>query len=319
VAVTREELERSLERIRRDVSDPRGGIHGPGSMSWEVDKHGVLLLGGGCAALLQLAHPYVAHAIDQHSKTRQDVAGRFQRTFANVFAMTFGDLDHAFASARRVHAVHERIVGTITEDVGRFRRGDTYRANDPEALLWVHATLVDGAIRVHDLLVRPLSIAEKDRYWQEGKRFALLFGIPDAIIPPTWPDFERWWDGMIDSSTLAVGAPAADMARFLLAAPTRLHAPLTRLARIATTALLPPRFREEFGLSFGAADRAVWTASVRALRPVLRTLPPRLRYFPAYVEARRRAAGRPTRDRVGRALELIALRGLRRRSTPTAA
>ena len=84
----------------RDVRDPRAGILGPDSIAWRVGGDLAVFLGGGRAALLQLAHPMVAYAIDHHSKTRADVLGRFQRTFRNVFAMVFGELDDALTSLR---------------------------------------------------------------------------------------------------------------------------------------------------------------------------------------------------------------------------
>ena len=109
-AVTRDQLEAGLARARARAgsSDPRAGIHGPGSLTWELNREAVNFVGGGRAILLQLAHPFVAHAVAQHSNTLTDARGRFERTFAGVFAMTFGDLDQAFRAARRVHAVHSR-------------------------------------------------------------------------------------------------------------------------------------------------------------------------------------------------------------------
>src|SRR5688572_13970008 len=89
--VTRDQLEESLAELRAQVADPRAGILGPDSIAWRIGSDLGLFLGGGRAVLLQLAHPAVAYAIDQHSHTRTDVAGRFQRTFRNVFAMVFGD------------------------------------------------------------------------------------------------------------------------------------------------------------------------------------------------------------------------------------
>ena len=106
-----------------------------------LDREAINFLCAGRAALLQLAHPFVAHAIDQHSDTRRDPLRRFRRTFAFVYSMIFGSMDHAFACARRVHRIHERIHGNIAEDVGAFTQGSPYEANDEEALYWVYATL----------------------------------------------------------------------------------------------------------------------------------------------------------------------------------
>src|SRR5829696_9079178 len=99
VIVSREDLETSLARLRETVADPRAGILGPTSIGWQIGADLALFLGGGRAALLQLAHPMVAHAVDDHSRTRADVVGRFQRTFRNVFAMVFGELGDALAAA----------------------------------------------------------------------------------------------------------------------------------------------------------------------------------------------------------------------------
>src|SRR5690349_22420806 len=111
--VRREELEAALAELSASVRDPREGILGPRSIAWQLGGDLGVFLGGGRAALLQLAHPMVAYAIDHHSRTRADVVGRFQRTFRHIFAMVFGELDDALFAARRVHAVHSRIHGTI--------------------------------------------------------------------------------------------------------------------------------------------------------------------------------------------------------------
>ena len=77
MTVSRSDLERLLERLRRGTRDPRAGVFGPDSMLWHVNRESIAFMGGGRAALLQLAHPYVAHAIEQHSNTRTDLLGRF--------------------------------------------------------------------------------------------------------------------------------------------------------------------------------------------------------------------------------------------------
>jgi len=309
MGVTREDLHAALERVRARVDDPRAGIHGPGTVSWRVNREAGLFLGGGRAALLQIAHPYVAHAVDQHSQTRADVQGRFTRTFTNVYAMAFGDLEAALTSARRVHRVHTRIRGRITEDVGRYRAGHVYEANDEHALLWVHATLVDSALQAYERVVRPVSPEDRQRYLDESTLFAYLFGIPDPILPPTWGDFRAYFDRMVRDE-LAVGAPARDLARFLLAAPSTVHRPAMRLYRILTAGLLPAPLREPYGLRFGPVEHGVFEAALGAGAPAYRLVPRRLRYMPAYVEASRRMRGREGPDRFGRTLERLLVRGL---------
>ncbi len=300
-----------LDALRAEVSDPRAGLFGPGSITWRVNREAVILLGGGRAALLQLAHPFVAHAIDQHSATKSDPIGRFRRTFQDVFAMVFGDLDHAEERARRVHAVHARIRGAIDERVGPHARGDRYAANDEGALFWVHATLVDTALLVYEQYVEPLGASERERYYAESRRFGRLFGIPDRIMPPHFAAFRAYMDAMLHGETLGVGRPALELRRFLLQPPRAVHAPMTAWYRTYTASLLPPRLREAFELPFGRRERLALAASVPALRAMVRRLPRRLRHFPDYVEAVRRTRGLPPHDRVGRALERLALEAIR--------
>lgn len=310
--VEERDLEATIERLRRSVDDPREGIFGRRSVAWKINKESIVLLGGGSAALLQLAHPYVAHAIDQHSKTREDVAGRFQRTFTNVFAMVFGDLDHAERAARRVHNIHHKIKGDVREDVGAFAKGHQYHANDPDALFWVQATLIHTALQTYELLVGKLTREQKVRYYQESKLFSLLFGIPDSAVPQDYAAFEAYWVRMINSNVIRVGEPAREMAQFLFTPPTRAHVGFSSFLKIMTSGLLPPRIREEYGFPFRKREQVIFRSGTRVLRAVVRATPPRLRYFPAYVEAHRRLQGLPPRDAIGRALERVAVRGLLR-------
>lgn len=303
--VSRDELERSLAEVRSSIPNGRVGLHGPGSIVWDVDKEAVLFLGGGRAALLQLAHPFVAHAVDQHSQTKTDPLGRFKRTFENVFAMCFGDVDSALRSARRVHTVHTHIHGTIDEDVGAFKRGDPYDANDEDALLWVHATLVDSALQVYELVVRELSIDEKDRYYEETKKFARLFGISDRVLPRDWISFRHYFATMLASGEIAVGRPAREIASFLFTPRRPSYGPFVRWIEIMTAGLLPERVREELEIPYGRARRAVFRGSIATLRAGHPLLPRALRHQPAYVAAMRKLAGNEEPARVSQWMEHV--------------
>src|SRR5690606_29533805 len=146
----------------------------PDSVIWQIAREKLVFLGGGRAALLQLAHPYVGEAVAHHSAAIDDPLGRFERTFQHVYAMVFGDLDHALGSARRVFGVHATIDGALPA-AGPFHEGHRYTARDEAASRWVHGTLIHGSVQAWELVLGPLSDAEKEAYWQDSKRFALLF------------------------------------------------------------------------------------------------------------------------------------------------
>lgn len=287
MVTVRADLEASLARLRAECDDPRAGIHGPGSAAWHLERDSTIFMGGGRAVLLQLAHPFVAYAIAQHSKTREDVMGRFRRTFDNVFAMSFGDLDHAFTAARRVHNIHTRITGTIDEDAGAFPKGTVYHANDAESQLWVYATLIDTVVTVTERIRGPLSPALKEAYYRDSWSFARLFAIPDEVLPPTWDAFRAYVDRMIASNVLTVTAPAREMGGFLFGGA------LGGAVAAVTASLLPARLRGDFGLAYGVRERLVARGMFAAARAATLVTPRAARDLPAYRDAQRRIRGLP--------------------------
>src|SRR3954464_2912101 len=124
------DLERSLEWVRGHAAGSTAGVFGPASAIWQVDREALVFLGAGRALLLQLAHPWVATAIAEHSSALHDPIGRFHRTFAIVFTLVFGSLDEALRMARRLHRRHAAVAGLMPATLGRFAMGSVYHAND---------------------------------------------------------------------------------------------------------------------------------------------------------------------------------------------
>lgn len=297
--VSRDELEALLTEVRAGVTDSRAGVFGPGSATWEIAGDVALFLGGGRAALLQLAHPMVAYAIDQHSHTRRDVLGRFQRTFDNVFAMVFGTLDEAFTAARRVHNIHTRIRGTIPEAVGGWAAGTPYQANDAEALRWVHATLVDTTLLVRDRLGGPLPAAVRDRYVVEQHRFAALFGIPRELWLQSAADHDAYMREMLAGDRICVAPCAREMAKFLVgrgaaetaSAEDRPRQPwVGRLGEALTHALLPRHLAAQFELR---GSRALVHRGLAAFGAMYSRLPRATTSLLAAAQAREKLTGEP--------------------------
>ena len=311
--VTRRQFDEELERVRASVRRPAQGIFGPDSVTWRISRDSLVFLGAGRAALLQLAHPYVAHAIEQHSETRTDPIGRFNRTFMHVFGMIFGDLDSAVASAERVRGIHDRVNGTLDEQVGRYARGHVYHANDAGALLWVFATLVDTSVMAFEMGFGRLPRDDRETYYRELCSFARLFGLPGDRLPADWAAFQAYFVRMVASDELGAGRPAREIGRFLLSAPSVPMKPVMRWYTTLTAGMLPPRIRQQYGLPFSRSDAMVYAASLRAIRAGWRLVPERLRLRPEYVEARRRLAGKPRTDKIGRALERALLGAVRPR------
>jgi uncharacterized protein (DUF2236 family) len=291
--VTTEEFEAQLQRIRRETPNPVHGLFGPDSMMWRIGRcHLASTLGSGRALLLQVAHPWVTQGVDHHSRTRTDPLGRARRTFKHVLSMTFGSLDHALSAALRVHAVHKRIRGALEYSAGGYVQGAEYRANETNALLWVHATLWDSAVRMYELVVEPLSSADKDRFYEETKLFAYLFGIPESVLPHSWSDFIAYNEQMWDSGQLSVTPAALDLTQFLFKPLAPGLGPTMRWMEMVTAATLPPRLREAFKLRYSDSTPARFDRTVQRMRRIHNALPDRFRYSPTYFEALARIEGR---------------------------
>lgn len=295
------DLEGELEQLRTrvGVAAPRAGLFGPDSRFWEINRHSIVFLGAGRAALLQLAHPWVAQAIHDHSSALTDPIGRFNRTFYRVFAMVYGDLDRALHAARRVHAIHTQVHGTLAESAGPFGRGSTYRANDVDALIWVHATLWDTAIAVYEQVVGRLEPAVVEAYYDESRRFAALFGVPSAALPANWSEFQAYNREMWACDRLTVTPTAVALADALFRPLHPALGPVFAGYRALTASLLPDRIREGFGLPYGPTQRRIAATSLELVRRSHPFWPRRLRYLPAYVAAERRARGARTPDPLG--------------------
>ncbi len=290
--VTRDDLERLIAAVRRQVPLPIDGIFGADSISWRIHRESALFLGAGRAALLQLAHPWVMAALDQHSSLLENPIARFHNTFRVVFTMIFGSADQAMRASRSLHELHTRIRGEMPAAVAGYAAGSAYEANDVPALRWVFATLIDSAAYAYECVLPPLSDGERDAYYAETKTLAQLFGIPIDALPPDWRAFNAYVAEMCQSQALGVSDRSRTMAhRILTGAGSWI--PIPRWYRALTAEWLPPRFLVEFDLKHGIKEEALARRAQRWLPRVYRNLPAAVRFVGPYQEAQARLAHRP--------------------------
>lgn len=295
------DLELALDQVRAGAAGPIPGVFGPDTVTWRLDREAVVFLGAGRALLLQLAHPWVAAAIAEHSKTFADPIGRFHRTFDIVFAMVFGSLDRAVLSSRQLHRRHAMIVGEMPETVGPFAAGSRYCANDIPSLRWVHATLVETALMAHELVLPPLAVEERERYWTESRTFGALFGLTGDDLPADWSGFVAYTAAMAHSDTLTVSPAAREIAAQIFGGARPWLRP-PRWYRALTASLVPERLRAGFGFELDARDAKSADNALRWIKRVYPKLPDRLRYVGPYQEAQARLRGELQPDWMTRCL-----------------
>ena len=244
------------------------GLYPEDSITRRVNRENVLLLGGGRALLMQLAHPKVAAGVDEHSDFRTRPIQRLRRTIRMTMAIVFGDRETALAAARVVNQSHGRV------------RGAGYRALDPELLLWVHATLVDSALVTYETFVKPLSVSEREAFFQESKLLGELLGIPRERFPKTHRDFAAYLDAML-ATEVRVGSLARELGKLVLRPKLRLlPGPAMVPFEAVTAGLLPPTLREQYGLRWGVPQQRMYRLMVIALPRLVAVTPPIIRVWP---------------------------------------
>lgn len=250
------------------MAEVREGLYPDDSITRRINRENVLVLGGGRALLMQLAHPSVAAGVDEHSDFRTHPVRRLRRTVRMTMAIVFGDRETALAAARAVNRTHGRV------------RGEGYHALDPDLLLWVHATLVDSALVAYDTFVRRLGRPEREDFYQESKLIGELLGIPRGHPPGSYADFESYMERMLDGP-VRVGEQARSLGRLVLRPPLRLvPGPVMVPFEVITAGLLPAGLREQYGLAWGAAQRRAYRLAVAALPKVVALTPSVLRVWP---------------------------------------
>ena len=252
---------------------PRDGI------SWRVNREMILLLGGGRALLMQVAHPKVAAAVAEHSDFAKDPLGRLHRTMNTMWSIVFDEIPVAQASLDRIKNVHQKVRGVVGQSELSFA-SSRYDALDPELLFWVHATLVDSSMLAYDRLVKPLPPVDASRYYEESKLLAQSFEIPEGLVPKSLGEFHAYMDTMLAGKQISVGPAARSLAKDILYPPTRLLKPAGPLLRLITSGLLPPTLRESYEIAWNKRREKAFKLVVGILRNLLPLVPGPLRIVP---------------------------------------
>lgn len=253
------------------------GLFASDAVIRRVDREGVILLGGGRALLLQLAHPQVAQGVDEHSNFAREPLKRLRGTLEATYALVFGDAEMADRTARQVRSIHGRV------------RGPGYDATDPALLCWVHATLIDTALRVYTATVGPLSPADEDEYYEQSIMVAELFGCPRAHQPSDIHEFRDYLESMVDS--LQVTDTARRLANTVVHPdPLWAQGPPFAMARFVTIGMLPEPLRQQYGLRWDERHARALRFGATATRRVMPHVPRFVRQAPAAYFTRRGAS-----------------------------
>jgi len=219
---------------------------GPGAVAWYAasDVRGMLL--AVRALVLQVAHPMVGAAVGQQSVYKSDPYGRLWRTVMSVIRQVFGGY-RAAEEGQRLLELHKPIQGI--DDQGR-----RYSAMNPNAYVWVHATMFD----VWRTFLRDygpgLTVPQEQQLFDEWRRVGLLIGCQERLMPPSIPEFDAYFAAMLPTledndvvQDLLYNGPKAPffLPQFVL---DLLNRPLLRWQRAFVAETLPDGLAERFRL-----------------------------------------------------------------------
>src|SRR5439155_17431790 len=103
-----------ISNLQHPFSEAGTGLAVPRSVAWRIHRERITIFSWAPAVLMQIAHPLVAAAIDDHSvyfaQPKQRLV-RFRRTLDAMLAFTFGDSASVQRAAAGVNAIHVRLHG----------------------------------------------------------------------------------------------------------------------------------------------------------------------------------------------------------------
>lgn len=233
-----------------------------------IAAEGILLAGGMCAILLQVAHPAVARGVARHSNFTWRAMDRLRATMTYVYCMAFGNPEERRIIRDHVNRVHRGI------------NGAGYNALDPDLQLWVAATLYHTSRMLYEDWVGHLDRDTAQAAYREYRVLGVVLQMRDDQWPPDEAAFRSYWDGMLDR--LQVTDSARSVCHDLFH-PRRLPA-LMRAAmplnRLITAGLLPARLREAYGIEWNARRARRFRALSTATRAIYPHLPRPIRQLP---------------------------------------
>jgi uncharacterized protein (DUF2236 family) len=172
--------------------------------------------------------------------------------------------------------MHKRIKGVKPD-------GERYHALEPEAYAWVHATLAHSIVRGHELLGRPMSLPDIERFYAEWRLSGELIGVRERDLPAGWQEFGLYFERMtaerlertaaVEEVLEALKDPTRPDVRFLPQTAWRLaRIPAAHQIELVTAGLLGAELRARLGVPWSLArerELKLLSAASRAVTPLL--------------------------------------------------
>jgi uncharacterized protein (DUF2236 family) len=153
------------------------GLYLPTDAPWVAHSDLATLVGGIRALLMQALHPGSLAGVRSHSRYKDDPLGRLSGTIRWLTITTYGSHEAIANEANRVNRMHDRVKGEY-----RDAKGETasYRAADPNLLLWVHIAFMDSFLRSHQIFSKRPLPGGADAYIRLWSKSVEPLGLTDV-------------------------------------------------------------------------------------------------------------------------------------------
>jgi len=235
------------------------GLFGPGSVTWKVMASPAASLGTSAAVLAQMLHPRVVRLIIQASTFERNPELRARLTAEYGGTITYGDTAHAENAGETLRKLHSRMKAVDIET------GETYDANEPDLLMWVHCTIPWAMMRACDRWGPELTPAEKDRFVLEQREAARLVGLDPESVPGNVADLNAYIERMIPRLAYTTEAGRIRAIMIPRRFPRSGTEAIMRLMALAAADLLTPEMRELYGYWWGPLQRGLLAAASNPL------------------------------------------------------
>ncbi|KAL4864999.1 hypothetical protein BDV12DRAFT_188491 [Aspergillus spectabilis] len=228
-----------------------------------------IILGGGAAAiLLQIAHPGVAKGVNYHSSFAQRPVDRLRTTMTYVYSMLFGTSAEKKKIIELVHRAHASV------------QGPDYKADDPDAQLWVAATLYAVGIDIYEQIFGVMDEEKAEAAYREYVVLGASLRVPVEMWPKTREAFWIYWDEQLASFEIC--GEAKNVARDLLYNPKLpfYFKALMPTMRLMTAELLPPKLRDAYGLKSSKGRKRLYKSTMAITKATYPFVPRVIRTYP---------------------------------------
>jgi uncharacterized protein (DUF2236 family) len=242
-------------------------------------ERAVGLLYGQRALMVGALNPLNFVGTFEHTKAKLAPFQRLAHTAKAFETIFFGTRAEADEVVERVHRLHGRVEGRLSEDAGSTAAGTPYSALDPALMLWTVAVIADSAQVFYEMLVRRLTDAERDALWSDYLRFGELFGMPRDAAPSTYREFRAYWNELLASDELQLTEAArytGYATAFEIPVPG-IYAPARRVHDLLMLGSMPSRVRQEYRLSWNPGHEAAFRIAVLVFRQSRVVVPGALR------------------------------------------